>query len=301
MHEDFFRQEYTLNHSIATLRRPHIALIDGITMGGGVGLSVHGSHRICTDSTLFAMPETGIGFFTDVGGSHFLPRLPGGGALAMYVALTGARLQGQDVLHAGVATHCVPKERLGALVDQLCALDHHQYAAGDASQSHGGGAEKEVGPTIYSVISDMLDDFSMEPLPFGLEPEMADIQRCFAPTLSVDEIMVALEKTEGAGSTWAAATLKALRRASPTSVKVTHELLRRGKALPIADCLEMEFTVSQHFMRGGEFKEGVRALLVDKDRSPKWAPARLEDVSDAMVEAFFEPIEGVEPLKLTHH
>ncbi|MCQ4161463.1 enoyl-CoA hydratase/isomerase family protein [Roseomonas sp. GC11] len=250
--EAFFAREYAVNAAIAAFPRPWISLIDGVCMGGGIGVSVHGSHRIVTEHAMLAMPETAIALFPDVGTSHVLPRLPDGlgGGLGRWLALTGARLHGAEAVEAGLATHFVPRERLPALRAAL-------IEGGDAAAvAH------------YA-----------EPVPEGriaaLRPVLA---RCFGQE-SLPAILAALEAE---GTEWAAEQLAILRRVSPTSLAVTLELLRRGAALNLTACLEMELALTRRVTQHPDFAEGVRAVLVDKDQTPRWSPP-----ADAM--AFFTP------------
>lgn len=252
---EFFGEEFVLNRTIFRYAKPYVALMNGMTMGGGVGVSVHGSHRVATEATAFAMPETGIGYFPDVGGSYFLPRCPG--EIGMYMALTGARLKAADALYAGVATHYVPGERL----DALCA------ALGDHS------------------VDAALADFADDPGPPPLAEHRDTIDRCFAGK-TVEAIVEALENE---GTDWAGAALARIARMSPTSLKVTHRALRNGAELDFEACMTMEFRLAMHFMAGHDFFEGVRALVIDKDNAPAWSPARLKEVSEDAVNAYFAP------------
>ncbi len=261
---DFYREEYTLNHHIHRLGKPYVALMDGITMGGGVGVSVHGSHRVASERTTFAMPETGIGLFPDVGGSYFLPRLPG--AIGMYLALTGARLGAADCLYAGIATHYVDSARLDGLKGALARADWS-------------GAPN-------AVVDRALDGFREDP---GAPPLAADrdaIDRCFAGE-SVADIVAALEET---GTDWAARQLETLAAKSPTSLKVTFRQIRAGGSMGFAEVLKMEYRLTQGCMAGHDFYEGVRAAVIDKDRAPKWRPPTLDQVSGAAVDAYFAPL-----------
>lgn len=255
---DFFRAEYRLNRRIRTCRTPYIALIDGITMGGGVGVSIHGSHRVASERTVIAMPETGIGLFPDVGATYVLPRLPG--SLGLYLGLTGVRVKAADALYSGLATHYVPSARLSALEETLC---------------------------VAPVPDRMLADFTETPE--GAPPLAAHretIDRCFAAD-SVEAILAALE-TEGSG--FAAQTLETLETRSPTSLKITFEALRRGARLSFDAAMVMEYRLSQACMAGHDFYEGIRALLIEKDNAPKWSPADLEGVPPALVERHFAPL-----------
>ena len=266
----FFREEYALNHDIHRFPKPYIALLDGIVMGGGVGLSVHGSHRIVTENTAFAMPETGIGLFPDVGGTYFLTRLEG--ELGMFLGLTGQRLKAADCLHSGVGTHHVESARLDALVAALA----------------------EAGVATSAQVDAVLADFSSDPGPAPLAEQRAAIDRCFAGD-SVEAILAALEAE---GTPWAQGLLARLARFSPTSLKLTFRQLRQGRGLPFARAMTVEYRLSQACMAGHDFPEGVRALLVDKDNAPQWQPASLEEVSDETIAACFRPL-GDQDLILT--
>ncbi|KAI9535066.1 hypothetical protein NQZ68_007154 [Dissostichus eleginoides] len=265
--EDFFREEYTLNHAIGTCRKPYIALIGGITMGGGVGLSVHGRFRVATEKTLFAMPETAIGLFPDVGGGYFLPRLQG--QLGLFLALTGFRLKGRDVQRAGVATHFVESEKIPELEKEL--VDLKSPSAEDVSR--------------------VLDSYQNQSAlgadkPFVLEQHMSDIDRLFSSS-SVEGIV---QNLKADGSEFANTQAKTLSRMSPTSLKITYRQLQAGAALSLQDVLVMEYRLSQACMRGSDFYEGVRSVLIDKDQNPKWNPSTLEEVSEESVEQCFSSL-----------
>ena len=252
----FFRVEYTLNAQIKHYPKPYIALMDGVTMGGGVGISVHGSHRIATDKTIFAMPETGIGLFPDVGGGWFLPRLDG--ELGTWLALTGAQLRGSDVKAAGLATHYVP------VIDDFKA---ELLAGGDIEVL----LAKHTRPMA--------------------EPAYADhrevIDRCFGKD-SVTDICLALKLDD---SDWAEAQAAILGRRSPLSCCVALKQLRHGRRLiDFDDVMRMEYRIACHITRGNDFSEGVRAVIEDKDNAPRWRPETLAAVTPAMVDAVFAPV-----------
>ena len=257
---DFFREEYRLNHAIFHYPKPYLALMDGITMGGGVGVSVHARHRVVCEATVFAMPETGIGLFPDVGGSHFLPRMPG--KLGVYIALTGARLRAADCLSGGIADVFVPAARHDDLIAALRGGD------------------------IRSALSRFAGDAGTAPL----AAHRAAIDRCFAGE-TVEAIVTLLERE---GTEWAAATLRAMAGKSPTSQKIALRQIRLGAALGFDDCMRMEYRLSQHLMAAHDFFEGVRAVVIDKDQTPRWHPARLEEVSDSEVEEYFAPLGAAE-------
>jgi len=267
----FFKEEYALNYAIGTLKTPYVALINGITMGGGVGLSVHGHFRVATEKTLFAMPETAIGLFPDVGGGYTLSRMKG--KLGVFLALTGHRLKGYDVKHAGVATHFVTSEKLADLESSLLSLPSD--------------------PDIH-MVAKLLDDYdkqcSDENEEFSLEKFTHQINSCFdKPTM--EDIISALEQD---GTEWALQQIEVLNKMSPTSMKITLRQLQEGSKLNLAECLKMEYRLSQRFMKGNDFYEGIRAVLVDKDNSPKWNPSSLADLSKEKEDCYFETLGDME-------
>lgn len=259
----FFKEEYMLNYAIGMLQKPYVALINGITMGGGVGLSVHGRFRVATERTLFAMPETAIGLFPDVGGGYVLPRMQG--KLGVYLALTGHRLKGYDVKHSGVATHFVSSEKLADLESSLLGLpDPHLNS-------------------IQQVLNDYDKQCSEGHKDFVLAKFTHQIDKCFdKPT--VEDIVKALEED---ASEWALQQIELLSKMSPTSLKITLRQLQEGGTLSLADCLKMEYRLTQRCMEDNDFYEGIRAVLVDKDNSPKWNPSSLAGVSKQKVDSYF--------------
>uniref|UniRef100_X1ZFR5 3-hydroxyisobutyryl-CoA hydrolase, mitochondrial n=1 Tax=Capitella teleta TaxID=283909 RepID=X1ZFR5_CAPTE len=273
--ENFFKEEYILNNAIGTLRVPWIALIHGITMGGGVGLSVHGHFRVATEKTLFAMPETAIGLFPDVGGGYFLPRLQGN--LGIFMALTGFRLKGRQVLRAGVATHFVESKFVSALEEEILALNET--------------SEEKIDATIKKYQNEATLDAET---PFVLEPHLEEINRLFSAA-NIEGIISDLERD---GSEWAKKQLQTLRKMAPTSMKITLRQLHEGKKKSLQDVLQMEYRLSQHCMQDKDFYEGVRAGLVDKDQSPAWSPSTVEGVSDEQVNWYFSKLANDKELQL---
>ncbi len=250
--DQFFSEEYALNQQIAAYPKPYVSLIDGICMGGGIGLSVHGAYRVATEHAVFAMPETAIGFFPDIGATYLLPRLPG--QLGIYLGLTGLRIAGADAVHAGLATHFVSRGRLGELSAAL-ALD---------------------GLAALAVFA--------EPLPpFSLAAELPAINECF----SAETVGGIVQRLEATPAPWAEAALKALRHVSPAALHWTLTALRRGADLTLPQALEAEFRLTRTTMAHPDFAEGVRAMVVDKDRKPAWQPARIEDVDPAVIASLF--------------
>ncbi|UJW74801.1 enoyl-CoA hydratase/isomerase family protein [Rhizobium sp. SL42] len=268
---DFLKAEYRLNARIASFPKPYIVVMDGITMGGGVGVSSHGSHRIVTGSTRLAMPETGIGFFPDIGASWLLSRAPG--ELGTWMGLTGEAINGADAITAGLADWFVSQDRVAELLETIAALP---------------------APTLGQTISSTIRDYTVDG-PVGLFCEGRNlIDRCFAFD-TVEEIVAALEKDTSdlvaktlVAQTLPAQTLAAMHAKSPTSLKVTLRMLREARrSKDLQTCLEREFAGTLHVVKVPDFYEGIRAAIIDKDRNPKWYPATLADVAPESVEAFF--------------
>jgi len=253
----FWRDEYPLNVAIKNFCKPYVALIDGIVMGGGVGVSVHGSHRVAGDRFQFAMPEVGIGFFPDVGATWFLPRMPG--ELGTYCGLTGERFGSADAVAAGLATHRIPSARFGALLEGL---------------------------TGTLSVDALLASFAE---PAGEGPILARrgaIDRLFAGD-RIEDILAALEREAGDEAEWARKTAATIRTKSPLSLKLALAQVRRGKGWDFETCMRAEFRIVSRVIHGHDFYEGVRAVIVDKDNKPRWRPATLAEVSEAEVERHF--------------
>ncbi|XP_043433242.1 3-hydroxyisobutyryl-CoA hydrolase, mitochondrial isoform X3 [Prionailurus bengalensis] len=265
--QDFFREEYRLNNAIGSCQKPYVALIHGITMGGGVGVSVHGQFRVATEKSLFAMPETAIGLFPDVGGGYFLPRLQG--KLGYFLALTGFRLKGRDVYAAGIATHFVDSEKLGMLEEDLIALKSP--------------SKENIADVLeaYHTKSKIDQDKS-----FILEEHMDKINSCFSAN-TVEQI---IENLQQDGSSFALEQLKVINKMSPTSLKITLRQLMEGSSKTLQEVLIMEYRLSQACMGGHDFHEGVRAVLIDKDQSPKWKPANLKEVTEEDLNSYFKSL-----------
>ena len=261
---DFYRDEYLLNAAIKHYPKPYIALTHGIVMGGGVGVSVHGSHRVAGQTMTFAMPETGIGLFPDVGGSWFLPRCPG--ETGMYLALTGARLKTVDALYCGIATHFAPQDRWDALIDRLAKGARPDDALAGLAQS---------APDTF------------------LAEHRKTIDKCFSAG-SVEAVLAALDAEEEDWTDDAAATIRVK---SPTSLKIAFRQLREGAKRLFDECMKMEYRLARRIVAGHDFYEGVRAAIIDKDNRPAWRPADLAQVSDGDIDAYFSPL-GEEELKL---
>jgi enoyl-CoA hydratase len=259
----FWREEYRLNARIKHYRKPYVAIVDGIVMGGGVGIAMHGSHRVAGDGFRFAMPEVGIGFFPDVGATWILPRLPDD--TGTYCALTGARIEAADATGLGLATHRVPSARLPDLLDGLCG----------------------------SVPVDALLAAFAEPA--GSGPVQAR-QNAIARLFNADRIEDILSALDHAGATldtdadFAREAAATIRTKSPLSLKIALAQLRRGQSLDFDACLRTEFRIVSRVVTGHDFYEGVRAVIVDKDHRPRWRPPTLDVVSDAEVERYFAPV-----------
>ncbi len=269
---EFFREEYRNNSLIYHYPKPYVAMIDGVVMGGGVGISVHGDFRVAGDATLFAMPETGIGLFPDVGGGHFMPRLHDG--LGLYYALTGARAKAADCMAAGVATHYAPGDKYEELQKALLGT--------------------KLGGHAHADIETVLDIYAGDPGHAPVNDIRESIARMFQGHDTLDGLMRALESDD---SDFAKDTLKTLSRMSPTSMRLTFEQMKRGYEHDFDEVMKMEFRMVRRVMEGHDFFEGVRAQIIEKDRNPKWSPASLKDVSDADIAHYFEPL-GDEELKL---
>ena len=258
--EGFFHDEYRMNQTIAVYPDPYVAILDGVTMGGGVGLSIHGRYRVATERTMFAMPETGIGLIPDVGGTFALPRLPG--EIGTYTALTGARLNGADCLYAGIATHYIASERLPLLMELLA----------DGSEP------------IETVLATLHTDPGEAPL----EAVRDAIDFHF-----LHDTVEAIQASLAVGDAWALTQHAAIARMSPTSLKLSLRALRLGASVDIEAALQTEYRLVCAIKHGHDFFEGIRAQLIDKDKAPKWQPATLGGVDEAMVASYFvEPASG---------
>ena len=260
----FYREEYTLNHLIKTFPKPYIALIDGITMGGGVGVSVHGAYRVSTENTVFAMPETGIGLLPDVGGTYFLPRLPG--YIGTYLVLTGARLRAEDLVYTGIATQFTP-------ASQLVVLKQHLAAGED--------------------IAATLDAFNQDVGPAPLADMRDDIDAAFW----ADTVVDILAKLAAANTPWAAEQTGIINTKSPMSAGVALHQMRVGAQADFDECMRMEMRAVTRLMARPDFYEGVRAVILDKDNAPAWTPPHHGAVTAQDIEAIFAPL-GADELKL---
>lgn len=260
--DTFYRDEYRLNRLIKRFPKPFVALIDGIVMGGGVGISIHGSHRVATERFLFAMPEVGIGLFPDVGATYFLPRLPG--KTGLFLALTGERIGMADGLWTGLATHYVPSADLAALFDALTvAID--------------------VGATLR---------LFAKPAPASPLAKRAPALDTLLVGDTLDDLLERLHRAADAGDETARGLLATLATRSPTSVAIAFEQMRRGPRLDFEGCMVLEYRIVTRVVRGHDFPEGVRAVIFDKDNKPMWRPATLADIDGDAIDAHFDPASG---------
>ncbi|CAI8600545.1 unnamed protein product [Vicia faba] len=274
----FFETEYKLNYLMATYSKPQVSILNGIVMGGGAGASMHGRFRVVTENTVFAMPETALGLFPDVGAAYFLSRLAG--FFGEYVGLTGARLDGAEMLACGLATHFVPSSKLSLLEESLCKVETSDPA----------------------VVSAIIDKYSEQvSLKEGSVYHRMDlINKCFSRK-TVEEILSCLEtEAMSKADSWISTTLETLRKSSPTSLKVFLRLIREVRLVGVGECLVREYRIVCHILQGHhskDFFEGCRAILIDKDRKPKWEPSKLELVSDGDVDSYFSKLDDAEGWK----
>lgn len=255
----FFHEEYRLNHLLFTYAKPVVAFMDGITMGGGVGISQPARYRVATENTRFAMPETAIGLFPDVGGGWYLSRLPG--RVGQFLALTGARLDGAECHYLGLATHYLPSASLDEVKARIA--EHPDRIEG------------------------ILGNAAATPQPARIADNLVHINKSFA----ADRLEDVLDALEQDGSDWAETELATLRTKSPQACKVSLRLLAEGaKMQDFGDEMRMEYAVAAHVVQRPDFAEGVRAVLIDKDNSPRWDPATPEGVTDHMIDTIFAPM-----------
>ncbi|KAB2069452.1 hypothetical protein ES319_A08G097000v1 [Gossypium barbadense] len=286
---NFFMKEFSLNYLMATYSKPQVSILNGIVMGGGNGVSMHGRFRVATENSVFAMPETALGLFPDVGASYFLSRLPG--FFGEYVGLTGARLDGAEMLACGLATHFVPSAKLPMVEVALCDADSSDPVI------------------ISSIIDQYCEKSSLKEqtvyncLILYILFRNYVIDRCFSQR-TVEEILSALEReVVDQRDGWISATIQTLKKASPTSLKISLRSIRVGRVQGVGACLTREYRMVCHVMRGefsNDFLEGCRAILLDKDKNPKWEPSKLEHIADTTVDRYFSKVkdEDWEDLKL---
>jgi enoyl-CoA hydratase len=259
--------EYALNWQLECFMKPTVSLIDGVVVGSGVGISLYGTHRVAAERYRFAMPETGIGLFPDVGVAWAFARLPD--EIGMYLGLTGRTIGRADAYRLGLATHCIPRSRF---------------------------EEVRAGLADADPVDDLLDARHEDPGPGELEPWRKVIARCFSGD-SVEDILGRLKSETGVAATWAHTVVEELKTRSPTSLKITHRHIRAAGALDLRATLAQDFRLGCRCLEAHDFFEGVRAQLIDRDRAPKWEPATLAEVSDPMVERYFASL-GPDELEL---
>ncbi len=256
--------EYALNWQLDCFAKPTVALMDGVVMGSGVGITLYGTHRVAGERYRFAMPECGIGLFPDDGVGWALARLPH--EIGMYLALTGRSIGRADAYRLGLVTHCIPASRFGEI----------RRAVADADP-----------------VDPVLDLRNEEPDGGEIEALRGTIARCFGAD-SVEGLLARLQAEEGAGRAWADGVLRDLSRCSPTSLAVTWRHMREARQLDLAATLAQDYRLACRFMAAHDFYEGVRAALIDRDQAPRWQPGRLADVSAAAIEGYFAPLDGAE-------
>ncbi|EJF87906.1 hypothetical protein ME1_00870 [Bartonella vinsonii subsp. arupensis OK-94-513] len=257
----YFSDEYRLNAYIKRFPKPYISFLNGIWMGGGVGISIYGSHRIVTENALFAMPEGAIGFFPDVGASFFLPSLPN--YFGIYLALTGARIKWGDCLNLGLATHAVPEVELEYIKKAIIEQGNPKLAL----EKHAITKDYETSHETRTVI-----------------------RTCFGVD-TLEECIELLHKKSNEGILFAKECYDILQSRSPTSLKIIWKQMKQNPSQTLEDCIKIENRIAHHMINSHDFYEGVRAMLIDKDKTPKWQPNKLSSVTDDMINAYFQPIE----------
>ncbi len=255
---NFFRQEYQMNRRLFHFNKPYVSLLHGITMGGGLGVSVHGSHRVADESLQLAMPETGIGFYPDIGGSHFLSHCPG--KLGWYLGLSGDKVNAYDALYLGLIDFIVDKGDFANVIDEMTTLDFDHDA--------------------HVQVSELLKRWKLDAQQSQLLNDQPEIDHCFAAS-TVEEIIQNLSSSK---SERCAAILNLLTQKSPTSLKITFKLLNQALLQDFDACMDFELKLTKRFLQHPDFAEGVRAAIIDKDRKPRWQPANLSEVDDDLLE-----------------
>jgi enoyl-CoA hydratase len=261
----YYREEYQHNWTLQRFGKPQVALINGVVMGGGVGVSLYGTQRAAGENFRLAMPECAIGLFPDVGGGYFLSRMPG--ETGMYLALTGASVGQADAFYLGLVTHCIPSSSFDAVRAAIVEGDPIDPVLASLHEAPGQGEIQRMRPVIDRIFS----------------------------AGSVEEILARLDAETGEAGDWAHEAAAAIRRGAPLSLKAAYRLVREGKKHEsLKTELQTEYRLASRFLRGRDFYEGVRAAIVDKDRSPEWRPATLEEATDNLVNSCFAPLPGGE-------
>lgn len=264
----FFWHEYRLNQRIFNFPKPYIALMHGITMGGGAGVSINGSHRVAAENLIFAMPETGIGFHPDIGGGYFLARCID--RVGFYLGLTGEKIPAVDALYAGLVDAIIPYQQFDNFISQL--------------------ADKQLGKDANAAVSELLHSFAVGADNPALKNHRVIIDRCFS-LKTMPEILSALENENVA---WARHTAKILEKRAPLSLLITLRKLQESSILDFDHCIKMDYRLTLRFLMNHDFYEGIRAAIIDKDKNPKWEPALLKDVDPQQVDEYFAPLKEEE-------
>lgn len=266
----FFWHEYRMNRRIFHFPKPFIALMHGVTMGGGAGISVHGSHRVGAENLLFAMPETGIGFFPDIGASYFLPRCTG--KTGYYLGLSGARIHIADCLYTGIVDHLVPKADFENLINAL--------------------VEARFNDNSNMQVSDLINSFSMDLDGMDIyKPDLLEHRSYINQIFSLNTMEDILEGLDKSDNEWCQGVLASLLEKSPTSLKVTLKELQLGSQMDFDDCIKLEYKIVNRFLNHPDFYEGIRSVVIDKDKKPIWRPNTLEGLPDEVIQECFEPLQ----------
>lgn len=258
---EFFREEYRLNYFIHQLKTPYLALMNGFTMGGGVGISLHGSHRVASEQFIFSMPETAIGLFPDIGASYLLSRCPG--KVGLYLALTGRRLNAAAAHDANLVDYVIDYSKFPLIVEQLSKVDLSN------------GASEKINHLLNQLAIQCSSD---------LGEQLIDINYYFSGA-SIRKI---LDRLKQSNNTWALAVVEELKQKSPMSLMITFEQMAKARQLTMEECIKMDYCLIKHFIKQTDFYEGVRALLIDKDNHPIWKPSDLTTISSEEVANYFE-------------
>ena len=273
LHEDFFVEEYALDLAIHHYRKPVLALMDGFVLGGGMGLVQGADLRVVTEKSRLAMPEVGIGYFPDVGGSYFLPRIPG--ELGIYLGVSGVQIRAADALYCGLADWYLESDKLGALDEKLDQLEWHDTPLKDLQGLLAKFAVQQLPDAPLATLRPAIDHFFAQP--------------------DVPSIVEQLRQVTVADShEWAVTTANLLETRSPLAMAVTLEMLRRGRELPLEQCFALELHLDRQWFERGDLIEGVRALLIDKDKTPRWNPPTLEALDAEHVASFFSGFDQSE-------
>jgi len=292
--EQFFLEEYRLNYLISHYSKPYIALLNGITMGGGAGISIHGMLRLALcPSFVFAMPETGIGFFPDIGASYFLTRCSG--EIGLYLGLTGARLNANEAKFYGLIDGVLDATSFDSLLEGLLDLD---CWSGKDKKAILAAVEKALFPKIPPTQDSAHSSLFLQEDPHFFVAEQEKIKAEINEHFAKESVEAILESLRQSPSKFAQDTYKLLLTKSPTSLKITLRQLRQGKSLSLLDCLKQEYRLANHCLLSHDFYEGVRAVVVDKDNQATWNPAQLTGVTQERIESYFAPLRAIEEFSI---